>query len=58
MIVLPSPWLDFYVPFASLEHTPRLIEMAYAETSRFLEAGGDIVEPPSAETEASVTPLS
>ena len=58
LIVLPLPRLDFYVPFASMEHTPKLIEMAYAETSRFLNAGGGIPETPSTETEASVTPLS
>lgn len=57
LIVLPSPWLDFYVPFASLEHTPKLIQMSYEETKRFLDAGGDISEPPSTDTTASVTPL-
>lgn len=58
MIVLPTPALDFYVPFASLEHTPRLIEMAYKETKRFLEAGGGVADVTSTEETASVTPLS
>lgn len=58
LIVLPLPRLDFYVPFASMEYTPRLIEMAYAETSRFLESGGGIPETLPDEMEASVTPLS
>jgi NTE family protein len=58
LIVLPSPWLDFYVPFASLEYTPKLIDMAYAETKKFLDAGGDIQEAPSSDAPASVTPLS
>lgn len=57
VIVLPSPWLDFFVPFASLEHTPKLIEMAYAETKGFLDAGGDIAEEPPPDKAASVTPL-
>jgi NTE family protein len=57
MIVLPTPSLDFYVPFASLEHTPKLMELAYKETKRFLEAGGGITEVPSTEEPASVTPL-
>jgi NTE family protein len=57
LIVLPSPWLDFYVPFASLEYTPKLIDMAYVETKKFLDAGGDIEESPSTESPASVTTL-
>jgi len=55
LVVLPSPWLDFFVPFASLEYTARLIEMAYAETNRFLESGE--LEPSPPEVPASVTPL-
>jgi len=55
LIVLPSPWLDFFVPFASLEYTSRLIEMAYKETKRFLESGS--FEPSPPEEEAAVTPI-
>lgn len=39
IIMLPSAKLDFFVPFASMEYTPRLIETAYNQTSAFL--GGD-----------------
>jgi NTE family protein len=39
VIMLPTPSLDFFVPFASLEYTPRLIELGYEHTRRFL--GGD-----------------
>lgn len=39
IIMLPTPKLDFFVPFASLEHTPKLIDLAYESTARFLEGG-------------------
>jgi NTE family protein len=39
VIMLPTPTLDFFVPFASLEFTDRLIELGYEHTRRFL--GGD-----------------
>ena len=55
LVVLPSPWLDFFVPFASLEYTSKLIAMAYEETKRFL-VSGDLQATP--EAPASVTPLS
>ena len=55
LVVLPSPWLDFFVPFASLEYTSKLIELAYEETKRFL-VSGDLQ--PKPELPASVTPLS
>ena len=58
LIVLPSPWLDFFVPFASMEHTAKLIELAYRETKRFLAAGADGTEAPDGDVTASVTPLS
>ena len=59
LVVLPSPWLDFFVPFASMDHTQKLIEMAYAEVKGFLEAGGHTTTAPAVtETPASVTPLS
>ena len=57
LVVLPSPWLDFFVPFASMEHTPKLIEMAYVETKRFLEGGGAKPSAPTGEPPAAVTPL-
>ena len=39
LIMLPTPPLDFFVPFASMEHTDRLIGLAYEHTSRFLSRG-------------------
>ena len=36
VVVLPSPPLDFFVPFASLEYTSRLIETGYESTRSFL----------------------
>ncbi len=36
LVMLPSVGLDFFVPFASLEHTARLIDLSYEETARFL----------------------
>lgn len=36
LVLLPSPKLDFYVPFASLTFTERLIQSAYDATSAFL----------------------
>lgn len=56
LIVIPAPWLDFFVPFASMEHTAKLIQMAYEETSKFLDAGAAAAVPISDEP-ASVTPL-
>ncbi len=43
LVMLPTPQLDFFVPFASVEFTGRLIEMAYDATSAFL-TGGDVRE--------------
>lgn len=56
LIVIPAPWLDFFVPFASMEHTAKLIDMAYEETTKFLDAGAAPALP-SAEEPASVTPI-
>ena len=38
LIILPASTLDFFVPFASMEFTGQLIERAYEDTSRYLEA--------------------
>ena len=57
LIVLPSPWLDFFVPFASLEYTPKLIDMAYEETKRVLATDSFESVPPVEDEPASVTPL-
>ncbi|MGH2734364.1 MAG: patatin-like phospholipase family protein [Actinomycetota bacterium] len=36
VIMLPAIQLDFFVPFASLEHTERLIQLSYERTREFL----------------------
>jgi NTE family protein len=54
IVMLPSPMLDFFVPFASMEHTPRLIEMSHRHTSRFLEGRMDVVERELAEGSVEV----
>ena len=48
IVKLPAIAHDFFVPFASLEFTDKLIEMAHSQTSRFLDGlpseqrGGDV----------------
>ena len=42
LVMLPSVGLDFFVPFASLEHTARLIDLSYEETSRFLSGRTEV----------------
>lgn len=37
LIKVPLPALDFYVPFTSLEHSVRLMDMAYESVSNWLE---------------------
>lgn len=37
LIFVPVPRLDFVVPFASMEHTPKLIQMGYEHAQRFFE---------------------
>lgn len=36
VVMLPTPTLDFFVPFASMEYTEKLIDLAYEQTLRFL----------------------
>jgi hypothetical protein len=43
VVMLPAPALDFFVPFASMEYTEKLIELAYANTRRFLSGTEDAV---------------
>lgn len=43
VVMLPAPTLDFFVPFASLEYTDKLIELAYAHTRRFLSGREEAV---------------
>ncbi len=44
LVMLPTVTLDFFVPFASMEHTGRLIETSYEQTARFLEGGVEVAE--------------
>ncbi len=41
LVVLPTSEMDFYVPFASMEHTDRLIGLGYRSTIAYLQARGD-----------------
>ena len=55
IIVLPTPVLEYFVPFASLEHTGRLIEAGYKRTLQFLEGrdpAADAAPPASLEVVA------
>lgn len=36
LIMIPTPVLDFFVPFASMEHTDRLIDSSYRHAKKFL----------------------
>ncbi len=57
VVMLPAPTLDFFVPFASLEYTDRLIELAYAHTRRFLSGREDaVVEEASQGTVEVISP--
>jgi len=44
LVMLPTVTLDFFVPFASMEHTNRLIETSYEQTARFLDGRTAVVE--------------
>lgn len=43
LVMIPTPSLDFYVPFASMDYTSKLIENAYDHTMRFLSGRKDAV---------------
>lgn len=36
LVMIPTPALDFFVPFASMEYTNRLIDLSYRHTKKFL----------------------
>jgi NTE family protein len=40
LVMLPTPPLDFFVPFASMEHTRRLIDLSYTHVSKALSKLG------------------
>jgi NTE family protein len=44
LVMLPTVSLDFFVPFASLDHTSKLIDVSYEQTRRFLSGQTDVVE--------------
>ena len=44
LVMLPTVTLDFFVPFASMEHTGQLIEISYEQTANFLDGRTDFVE--------------
>ncbi|HZA20155.1 MAG TPA: patatin-like phospholipase family protein, partial [Actinomycetota bacterium] len=44
LVMLPTVSLDFFVPFASLEHTSKLIDLSYEQTRRFLSGRTDVIE--------------
>jgi NTE family protein len=54
VIMLPTPTLDFFVPFASLEFTQRLIDLGYEATSRFLSGATDVAVEEVSETNVEV----
>ena len=43
VVILPAPALDFFVPFASLEYSDKLIDLAYANARRFLSGHDEAV---------------
>ena len=53
LVMIPAPPLDFFVPFASMDHTDRLIDMAYRHTRKFL-AGQLLPVTPSSTVEVEV----
>jgi NTE family protein len=36
LVMIPTPSFDFFVPFASMEYTSRLIDLSYRHTKKFL----------------------
>lgn len=36
LIMIPTPTFDFFVPFASMEYTSKLIDLSYKHTKKFL----------------------
>lgn len=53
LVMLPTPSMDFFVPFASMEHTDRLIDLSYRHTRKFL-AGQLTVEKAAPEATVEV----
>jgi NTE family protein len=45
IVVVPMPRVDFYIPFASVGHSARLMEQSYSHTMRWLESRDKEGEP-------------
>ena len=43
LVTVPTPSLDYYVPFSSMQHTAKLIDSGYDHTMRFLSGRRDAV---------------
>jgi NTE family protein len=43
LVMVPTPSLDYYVPFSSMQHTQKLIDSGYEHTMRFLSGRRDAV---------------
>jgi NTE family protein len=43
LVLVPTPSLDFYVPFSSMQHSEKLIASGYEHTMRFLSGRRDAV---------------
>jgi len=56
LVMLPTPELDFYVPFASMEHTGRLIDLGYEQTRSFLRGETEVVAGPVTPTVEAIAP--
>ena len=55
IVMLPTPILDFFVPFASLEHTNKLIDVGYERTLQFLDGRHqELIESPDGSVEVIV----
>jgi NTE family protein len=55
LIMVPTEPLDFFVPFASVAHTPMLIDSAYDTTKRFLE--GTLESTVTTDAEGEITEI-
>lgn len=55
LIMVPSPSLDFFVPFASMDNTPKLIDLGYERVKRFLIDRGPSTSGDN-ETDAAAAP--
>jgi NTE family protein len=43
LVMVPTPALDYYVPFSSMQHTKKLVDSGYEHTMRFLSGRRDAV---------------